>query len=56
MVVVAIAGYFLGGATAKDNSLFGASAAAWAQAVFAAVGSGFVALHRCRRYFGCLKS
>ena len=32
----AIAGFFLGGATAKDASLFGATVAAWAQAVFAA--------------------
>jgi hypothetical protein len=31
-----IGGFFLGGATAKDNSLFGPTVAAWAQAVFAA--------------------
>ncbi|MBO9707435.1 MAG: hypothetical protein J7521_04395 [Caulobacter sp.] len=36
MVAVAIVGYFLGGATAKDNSLFGSTVAAWAQAIFAA--------------------
>lgn len=36
MVAVAVAGYFLGGATAKDNSLFGPTVAAWAQAIFAA--------------------
>ena len=36
MAAVAVAGYFLGGATAKDNSLFGSTVAAWAQAIFAA--------------------
>jgi hypothetical protein len=36
MVAVTITGYFLGGATARDNSLFGPTVAAWAQAVFAA--------------------
>lgn len=36
MVAVAIAGYFLGGGTAKDNSLFGPTVAAWAKAIFAA--------------------
>lgn len=36
IAVAGVAGFFLGGATAKDNSLFGATVAAWAQAIFAA--------------------
>ncbi len=37
VVVAAVAGFFLGGATAKDSTVFGGTVAAWAQAIFAAL-------------------